>query len=145
MLYLLLSWVYSMYGRCIVLLAVATLFLLTYMVSAAPVVDVVTINVLEDGRPVRAYLEIYDGNKTLVYNGSVDGRLLLYNVSEGDYTVYVYREGRSYVFRVYVSNTSNSFNLELKTTTWLQSNWQLLAIGVGAGIAFVLLVSLIRR
>ncbi len=134
-----------MYGRCIVLLAVATLFLLTYMVSAAPVVDVVTINVLEDGRPVRAYLEIYDGNKTLVYNGSVDGRLLLYNVSEGDYTVYVYREGRSYVFRVYVSNTSNSFNLELKTTTWLQSNWQLLAIGVGAGIAFVLLVSLIRR
>ncbi len=118
--------------------------LLLCMVVHASYVSVVTINIVKDGEPVRAYIEIYDSNSTMIYNGTVNGQIILYNISEGDYKVYVFHEGRSYVFKIHVSNTSNSFNLELKTTIWLQSNWQLLAIGAGAVIVVAIIFSIFR-
>ena len=124
------------------LLALLPVLLMIAPVLAATIATVTITVVKDNSNLANVYVEVYDVNGTKIYSGLTDnnGQIALSNVTEGEYKVLVYYEGKVYEFKISVDERHTAFNLSLGTTDWLKANWKLLAIGLGAGVVIGLIL-----
>ena len=124
------------------LLALLPVLLMIAPVLAATIATVTITVVKDNSNLANVYVEVYDVNGTKIYSGLTDnnGQIALSNVTEGEYKVLVYYEGKVYEFKISVDEQHTAFNLSLGTTDWLKANWKLLAIGLGAGVVIGLIL-----
>ncbi len=135
-----------MYKR-LAAIALAIALVLSSTVYAADV----TIHVYRDGEPVRnAVVELYR-NGTLVARRTTNanGTVYVYNIPEGEYTIYIYANGSVYRFDKTIENTTE-LNLSLSGVSGavgslraVTSNYWILggfivAFVIGLGIAYAL-------
>lgn len=126
------------------LLALLSVLLMVVFPVFATVISTVTITVTKDGSNLAdVYVEVYNSTGSKIFSGLTDanGQITLFNVTEGDYKVIVYYEGKVYEFKISVDTEHTAFTLSLSTTDWLKANWKLLAIAFGAGIVIALILS----
>ena len=139
----------TMLARRSLALTLAPLVLLVLLVALAPACAAstcdVTIKVVSQGLGVEgAYVEVLDALKNVVASGTTDanGTFTASNLTVGaKYVAYVLYQGK-----LYAEGFTASEGLTVTVnvggyTSWLESNWTLLAIGAGIGV-FVVFIAL---
>ena len=136
-----------MYKR-LAAIALAIALVLSSTVYAADV----TIHVYRDGEPVKnAVVELYR-NGTLVARRTTNanGTVYVYNIPEGEYTIYIYANGSVYRFDKTIDENTTELNLSLSGVSGavgslraVTSNYWILggfivAFVFGLGIAYAL-------
>ena len=123
--------------------ALATAIMLALVIMFAPVAaqTSVTIKVLKDGDPVSGVLvEVYDSDNTKVASGTTDTNgTVTFSLADGKYKAYAYYKGKVYAksFKV-PDDTEVKIELSMLSTTAWTAN--LIWLGIGAGLAFVVLI-----
>ena len=130
--------------RCIIPLFALALALMLFPVALAGSVSQVTLKFVKDGQPLADILvEVYDSNNTVIYKGFTDsqGQVILYNVTEGNYTVKAYLKNEflnslvEYKFEVEITASQTTYEFDLSLgQSWKNINWRPLLIVAGLGI-----------
>jgi len=123
--------------------ALAATIMLALVLMFAPVAaqTSVTVKVLKDGDPVSGILvEVYDSDNTKVASGTTDTNgTVTFSLADGKYKAYAYYKGKVYAksFKV-PDDTEVKIELSMFSTSAWTAN--LIWLGIGAGLAFVILI-----
>jgi len=123
--------------------ALAAAIMLALVIVFAPVAAQtnVTIKVLKDGDPVSGILvEIYDSDNTKVASGTTDANgTVVFSLADGKYKAYAYYKGKVYAKSFEVPDDTE---VKIELSMWSTSAWtaNLIWLGIGAGLTFVILI-----
>jgi len=123
--------------------ALAAAIMLALVIMFAPVAAQtnVTVKVLKDGDPVSGIpVEIYDSDNTKVASGTTDTNgTVVFSLADGKYKAYAYYKGKVYAKSFEVpDDTEVKIELSMFSTTAWTAN--LIWLGIGAGLTFVILI-----
>ncbi len=123
--------------------ALAAVAILAIIIMIAPIAaqTSVTIKVFRDGDPVSGVLvEVYDEDDTMVASGTTDTNgTVVFTLENGKYTAYAYYKGKVYAKSFEVpDDTEVKIELSMFSTSAWTAN--LIWLGIGAGLAFVILI-----
>ena len=123
--------------------ALAATIMLALVIMFAPVAAQtnVTVKVLKDGDPVSGILvEIYDSDNTKVASGTTDANgTVVFSLADGKYKAYAYYKGKVYAKSFEVPDDTE---VKIELSMWSTSAWtaNLIWLGIGAGLTFVILI-----